>query len=105
MNKQFALFSRSGRVGEEGDWKITPFTVPENAIREFMKLYKLKTGNEWTSLPNFGRCTKKHALVPFELMNRIPATDLEFDLEADLTSKLSPPVQELFRTGSKILKT
>jgi hypothetical protein len=97
LKKQFVLFTRSGRVGEEGEWKITPFTIPENAIREFMKLYKIKTGNEWTSLPDFRRCTKKHALVPFDLMNRIPAADLEFDLEADQQSKLSEPVQELFK--------
>jgi len=102
LKKQFVLFTRSGKVGEEGDWKITPFAIPENAIREFMKLYKIKTGNEWTSLPDFRRCTKKHALIPFDLMNRVSAADLEFDLEADSASKLSEPVQELFRELTQV---
>ena len=102
LKKQFVLFSRNGKVGEEGDWKITPFSIPENAIREFMKQYKNKTGNEWTSLPDFRRCTKKFALVPFDFMNRIPAADLEFDLEADQPSKLSAPVQELFRELTQV---
>lgn len=61
-----------------------------------MKLYKAKTGNDWTLLPDFRRCTKKSALVPFELMNRVPAADLEFDLEADMESKLSTELHELF---------
>ena len=95
LKKQFVLFTRAGRCGQDGEWKITPFTIPENAIREFMKLYKIKTGNEWTALPEFRRCTKKHALVPFDLMNRIQAADLEFDLEVDEMSKLSGEVQEL----------
>ena len=71
-----------------------------------MKLYKIKTGNEWTALPEFRRCTKKHALVPFDLMNRIQAADLEFDLEVDEMSKLSGEVQELFKelTNVTLLK-
>ena len=80
--------------------------LTENAIREFMKLYKIKTGNEWTALPEFRRCTKKHALVPFDPMNRIQAADLEFDLEVDEMSKLSGEVQELFKelTNVTLLK-
>jgi len=68
-----------------------------------MKLYKAKTGNDWTQLPTFRRCTKKSALVPFDLMNRIPAADLEFDLEAEIESKLAPEVQELFHECTSVL--
>ena len=96
LKKQFVLFKRQGQVGQDGEWKIQPFSIPENAIREFMKLYKAKTGNEWTALPEFRRCTKKSALVPFDLMNRIQAADLEFDLETDSPSKLSPELQTIF---------
>ena len=88
LKKQFVLFKRQGQVGQDGEWKIQPFSIPENAIREFMKLYKAKTGNEWTALPEFRRCTKKSALVPFDLMNRIQAADLEFDLEFCRTVEL-----------------
>ena len=85
-----------GQVGQDGEWKIQLFSIPENAIREFMKLYKAKTGNEWTDLPEFRRCFKKSALVPFDLMNRIQADDMKFDLETDSPSKLSPELQTIF---------
>ena len=54
----------------------------------------------------FRRCTKKHALVPFDLMNRIQAADLEFDLDVEEPSKLSAEVQELFKemTDVSLLK-
>ena len=68
-----------------------------------MKLYKAKTGNDWTQLPSFRRCTKKSALVPFDLMNRIPAADLEFDLEAEVESKLSPELQDLLHECTSVV--
>ena len=45
-------------------------------------------------------------MVPFDLMNRIQAADLEFDLEVDEPSKLSPDMQELFKelTNVTLLK-
>ncbi|CAG5106021.1 Oidioi.mRNA.OKI2018_I69.chr1.g2646.t1.cds [Oikopleura dioica] len=82
LSRQWVLFTRTGDAGEEGERKITPFQVPENAIREFMKQYKIKTGNDWTNLPEFRRCTK--------------TTDLEFDLATDAVSNLAEPVQEMF---------
>ena len=48
------------------------------------------------------RCTKKHALVPFDLMNRIQAADLEFDLAVEEPSKLSAEVQELFKEMTNV---
>ena len=95
LSRQWVLFTRAGDAGEEGERKITPFQVPENAIREFMKQYKIKTGNDWTNLPEFRRCTKKYALVPFELCARLSATDLEFDLATETKSELPEPVQEM----------
>ena len=76
--------------------------VEDNAIYNSgecdSRVYEAVQDQNWQrvdGVPEFRRCTKKHALVPFDLMNRIQAADLEFDLEVDEMSKLSGEVQEL----------
>jgi hypothetical protein len=41
------LFTRWGRVGDTGEMQRTPISTKDNAIKEFCKIFKSKTGNDW----------------------------------------------------------
>lgn len=41
------LFTRWGRVGEEGQHQETPFPTVELACKEFCQIFKAKSGNNW----------------------------------------------------------
>ncbi|KAL9657152.1 hypothetical protein ABK040_015858 [Willaertia magna] len=45
--KLYVLLNRYGRVGEEGMFQSTPFDNEEDAVKEFCKIFKSKTGNEF----------------------------------------------------------
>ena len=43
----FVLFTRWGRIGEDGASQRTPFADRDEAVKEFCKIFKAKSGNEW----------------------------------------------------------
>lgn len=44
----FVLFTCWGRIGDMGQFQKTPFCSKEAAVEEFCKIFKAKTGNEWS---------------------------------------------------------
>jgi predicted DNA-binding WGR domain protein len=46
----YLLFTRWGRIGDAGQFQQTPFSESDEAIKEFRKIFKAKTGNDWTHL-------------------------------------------------------
>lgn len=59
----FVVFTNWGRIGEEGKFQNTPFHSDEDAISEFKKIFKSKTGNAWESRAEFVKHSKKYNLV------------------------------------------
>ena len=52
------MFTNWGRIGDDnGQYQNTPFGKEEQAILEFEKIFKAKSGNEWKSLVTFTRET------------------------------------------------
>ncbi len=49
----FVLFTRWGRVGETGQFQRTPFNTKEEAVNEFCKIFKQKSGNAWADVKRF----------------------------------------------------
>ena len=43
----YILFTRWGRIGDEGQFQHTPFQKREDGVKEFCKVFKEKTGNKW----------------------------------------------------------
>ncbi|XP_078675989.1 poly [ADP-ribose] polymerase tankyrase-like isoform X2 [Branchiostoma floridae x Branchiostoma belcheri] len=60
----YILLNRWGRVGDSGQFQRTPFLKPEDAVKEFCKIFKAKTGNDWKDVKNFQKQPKKYHLVP-----------------------------------------
>jgi ankyrin repeat protein/predicted DNA-binding WGR domain protein len=59
----FVLFTRWGRIGETGAHQRTPFADFDEGCKEFCKIFKNKSGNEWGEM--FEK--KKGKYVPMKL--------------------------------------
>lgn len=46
----YILFTRWGRIGDSGQYQHTPFHAKSEAVAEFCKVFKSKTGNTWASV-------------------------------------------------------
>ena len=52
MKKIYILWTRWGRIGEIGQYQRTPFQTKEEAIKEFNKVFKQKSGAKWEEFDN-----------------------------------------------------
>lgn len=57
------LFTRWGRIGEEGAFQKTPFGNCEDAENEFRKIFEQKTGNKWCKKDEFKKKFRKFQLM------------------------------------------
>ena len=49
--EHWILFTNWGRIGDEhGQYQNTPFGNADQAVAEFEKIFKSKSGNEWKSV-------------------------------------------------------
>ena len=46
----YVLFTRWGRIGDRGQWQHTPFPTAQDAVKEFCKVFRQKTANDWNHL-------------------------------------------------------
>ncbi|KAE9246305.1 hypothetical protein PF004_g4867 [Phytophthora fragariae] len=61
----YVLFTKWGRIGETGKFQNTPFRDEAEAVSEFKKIFRSKTGNTWESCAanEFVKKPKKYNLV------------------------------------------
>lgn len=59
----FVLFTNWGRIGESGKFQNTPFHNEEEAVLEFQKIFRSKTGNHWKDRHDFVKHGGKYNLV------------------------------------------
>ncbi|XP_064602038.1 poly [ADP-ribose] polymerase tankyrase-like isoform X2 [Liolophura sinensis] len=99
--KIYVLFNCWGRIGDYGQFQHTPFTSLEDAAKEFCKVFKSKTGNEWANFKNFSAIPKKYRIVPVEQRRRGPKQEgISVDLNLNLPSRLPPHLQNLLKLMS-----
>ena len=59
----YVIFTRWGRIGENGANQRTPFPKLDQAKAEYVKIFKEKTGNNFLELDKFQHIPKKYKLV------------------------------------------
>ena len=93
----YILFTNWGRIGDQGQYQQTPFPTRNEAVKEFKKIFRAKTGNQWKEVNFFEDHDNKYRLVPKEATRRGPELKkLEIDLkECNKPSKLPQGVQDL----------
>eukprot|EP01119_Soliformovum_irregulare_P008564 TRINITY_DN2167_c0_g1_i2.p1 TRINITY_DN2167_c0_g1~~TRINITY_DN2167_c0_g1_i2.p1 ORF type:complete len:646 (-),score=208.95 TRINITY_DN2167_c0_g1_i2:25-1962(-) len=89
----FILFNRWGRIGTCGQFQRTPYGEEEEAVSEFEKIFKSKTGNLWKDRGKFEKKAKKYRLVELD-RTEVQLADLlkPFDLDTAKPTKLTKPV-------------
>lgn len=97
----YILFTRWGRVGDSGQYQHTPFHAKSEAVAEFCKVFKSKTGNTWASVKSFVNHPKKYRLIEKD-SNPTKARKVEFCLNSDIPSKMPKAVQELIKEMSSV---
>ncbi|XP_038075117.1 poly [ADP-ribose] polymerase tankyrase-like [Patiria miniata] len=94
------LFTRWGRIGEEGQYQRTPFSTKEEASKEFRKIFRAKTRTDWADVKNFQKVDKKYQLVPsdpWRATRKEALKEFKFDLESKVPSKLPKVLQKAIK--------
>jgi ankyrin repeat protein/predicted DNA-binding WGR domain protein len=61
----YVLFTKWGRVGDDGQYQQTPFAKLDECKHEFCSVFKAKSGNLWENRHKFEKVDKKYRLLPF----------------------------------------
>jgi len=77
----YILFTRWGRIGENGQYQQTPFGSKEECIKEFCKIFKEKSGNTWENKEHFEKKVKKYQLLKFVQKPKVEDFVKEIDFE------------------------
>lgn len=96
------LFTRWGRIGEEGAFQKTPYSK-EECIQQFETIFLNKTKNEWKDRANFKKHWWKYQLINVNY-SKICHKDylVPFDLTNAEPSSLHPSVQEIMREMTQV---
>ncbi|XP_038072455.1 poly [ADP-ribose] polymerase tankyrase-like isoform X2 [Patiria miniata] len=97
------LFTRWGRIGDDGQFQKTPLPK-EDAISEFKKIFKAKSGNDWENVKSFEKKPKKYMLVeidPWRAKRNEAIKEFQFDLESSVPSELPKSVQNVMHEMTK----
>jgi predicted DNA-binding WGR domain protein len=94
----YILFTNWGRIGDEGQYQRTPFNTLADGVKEFAKVFKSKTGNDWKDIQNFDAQPKRYKLVDIakddEAMNELKDIHLDkLTFDVDIKSKIDVTVQ------------
>nr|XP_054757995.1 protein mono-ADP-ribosyltransferase PARP3-like [Lytechinus pictus] len=89
------------RWGDRRLWSIptNPFALKEEAVTEFCKIFKAKSGNLWSQIKEFSKHPGKYNLVRTDpYFDRRTVKNVEFNLKSDKPSKLHSGTQKLLQT-------
>ena len=58
----FILWTRWGRIGDQGQFQRTPFNKLDDCIKEFKKVLRQKAGAKWEEIDQYVPVPKKYKL-------------------------------------------
>ncbi len=94
------LFTKWGRIGDVGQYQKTPFNSKEEAIKEFQKIFKAKTGNEWGNVKDFQKEPKKYQLCRkgrWRAKRKNILKKFQFNFDSSIPSKLPSSIQGIIK--------
>ncbi|XP_071745182.1 uncharacterized protein [Lepeophtheirus salmonis] len=102
VKELYVLFTNWGRWGDVGNYQNTPFGRSEQAICEFEKIFKSKTGNDWSNRHEFVPKLNKYRQLDIKSFIKKSRPKIMFDLKTDLPSKLPEEVQTSIKHISNV---
>ncbi|CAL1296048.1 unnamed protein product [Larinioides sclopetarius] len=94
----YILFTCWGRVGDTGQHQKTPYSTLADAVKEFSRIFRAKSGNNWDDVKNFQPQSKKYRLVQLEKKKFARRQSVKLNLKSDVPSKLSNEKQNLMES-------
>ncbi|XP_064623807.1 poly [ADP-ribose] polymerase tankyrase-like [Lineus longissimus] len=101
VKDMYILFTRWGRLGDEGNFQQTPFPTFEETVKEFRKVFKEKTGNDWSNVKSFEKQHKKWCLVQRE-DKRTKPPEVKFNLKSPKSSLLPAEIQHIIKEFTNV---
>ncbi|CAH1779903.1 unnamed protein product [Owenia fusiformis] len=99
----YVLFNNWGRIGDNGQYQATPFSTEQEAVKEFTKIFKAKSGNDWSNIKNFEIHPKKYRLVGADRRKKHKRPQVTFDVKkSELTSKLPKYIRDFMEEMSNL---
>lgn len=100
----YVLFTNWGRINKymDGQYQNTPFGKPEDAIEEFNKIFKAKTGNDWKDRHCFEEKPKKYRLVDVEHHTKVIRPTFSIDLMTKVESSMPTKMQKFMKDISAV---
>jgi predicted DNA-binding WGR domain protein len=99
----YIVFTRYGRIGEDGMNQRTPFNNIDEAKKDFCTIFKSKTGNDFNDLENFTRVKKKYDIAKVNYTTVSHQDYLApFDYEKAPKSKTQKEIRDLFEEISNV---
>ncbi|XP_022093032.1 tankyrase-like protein [Acanthaster planci] len=99
------LLSHWGVInGYRGETGKKYFCKKEEAITEFEKIFKAKSGNNWADVKSFQKKPNKYALMefkPWRAKRNSAIRDFRFDLESPVPCQLPEEIQHVVRMWTK----
>lgn len=81
-NNLYFLFTRWGRIGDnEGQHQLTPYSTYDECRKEFLKVFREKTGNVWKDIDQFESKPKKYSLVRLDDHETNKASNVWIDFD------------------------
>ncbi|GFO18925.1 poly [ADP-ribose] polymerase [Plakobranchus ocellatus] len=94
--KLYILFTQWGRIEDDGQFQHTPFTDREEAVKEFAKVFREKSGNKWADINRYEQKPGKYRLVEDIARQAPPALkDVDIDLSSNVASMLPKHLQNV----------
>ncbi|XP_064600796.1 poly [ADP-ribose] polymerase tankyrase-like [Liolophura sinensis] len=100
----YILFTRWGRIGDSGQFQHTPFASMEEAVKEFRKVYREKSGNHWADRNGeFEAKYNKYRVVTLDEEHPgIKQDQVKVNLVSKVPSKLPPYIQDTMREFTSV---
>lgn len=97
----YFLFTRWGMIGDSGQHQSTPFESLEKASADFCKIFKSKSGNDWSARASFEKKPLKYQLHDLKYPTVGVQDALQMDSWKRLPTQLTPlPLRRLLNCGS-----
>jgi predicted DNA-binding WGR domain protein len=103
VRELYIVFTRWGRIGEDGMNQRTPFNNLDEAKKDFCSIFKSKTGNDFNDLDNFTRVKKKYDIAKVNYTTVSHQDYLApFDYDKAPKSKNQKEIRDLFEEISNV---
>ncbi|CAF5218783.1 unnamed protein product, partial [Rotaria magnacalcarata] len=104
-NDLYFLFTRWGRIGDAGQYQLTPYSTLDECRKEFLKVFREKTGNAWKDTDQFEIKPKKYALIKLSDRQKYKHSNVPIDFKRLQSEQTHPPSKLQSSVFKNFLKT